>query len=229
MADDTPPPPAPMPSIPTRADVFDQYMPIGLFLVLNSAFGLVPAIVAMTLWAVKAQVSRYRRGLPLGRVMPIIVVYLLIRGTFGIIYDSEDVYFGIGISAKALAALALLISAAMRRNATGYALPLLVPIDSDTKSHPEYRAATRRVSVAVALIVFASVGFDIWLLRNASINKFVFIRLGVNWGASIATILGVGLYLDRRLRRIPGFPGMMDLVERRLGDLGMKPPSTPSG
>lgn len=218
-----------MPSIPTRADVFDQYMPIGLFLVLNSAFGLVPAIVAMTLWAVKAQVSRYRRGLPLGRVMPIIVVYLLIRGTFGIIYDSEDVYFGIGISAKALAALALLISAAMRRNATGYALPLLVPIDSDTKSHPEYRAATRRVSVAVALIVFASVGFDIWLLRNASINKFVFIRLGVNWGASIATILGVGLYLDRRLRRIPGFPGMMDLVERRLGDLGMKPPSTPSG
>ena len=218
-----------MPSIPTRADVFDQYMPIGLFLVLNSAFGLVPAIVAMTLWAVKAQVSRYRRGLPLGRVMPIIVVYLLIRGTFGIIYDSEDVYFGIGISAKALAALALLISAAMRRNATGYALPLLVPIDRDTKSHPEYRAATRRVSVAVALIVFASVGFDIWLLRNASINKFVFIRLGVNWGASIATILGVGLYLDRRLRRIPGFPGMMDLVERRLGDLGMKPPSTPSG
>ena len=38
--------------------------------------------------------------MPLGRVMPIIVVYLLIRGTLGIIYDSEEVYFGIGISAK---------------------------------------------------------------------------------------------------------------------------------
>lgn len=223
MADDTSPP-APMPRAPTRADVFDQYMPIVLFLVLNSAFGLVPAIVAMTLWAIKAQISRYRRGLPLGRVMPIIVVYLLIRGTLGIIYDSEDVYFGIGIGAKALAALALLISAAMRRNATGYALPYLVPIDRDTKSHPEFRAATRRVSIAVALIVFASVGFDIWLLQNASINKFVLIRLGVNWGASIATILGMGLYLDRRLRRIPGFPGIMPLVERRLGDFGMKPP-----
>lgn len=228
MADDTSPP-APMPSVPTRADVFDQYMPIVLFLVLNSAFGLIPAIAAMTAWAVKAQVSRYRRGLPLGRVMPIIVVYLLIRGTLGIIYDSEDVYFGIGIGAKALAALALLISAAMRRNATGYALPYLVPIDRDIKSHPEYRAATRRVSIAVALIVFASVGFDIWLLQNASINKFVLIRLGVNWGASIATILGVGLYLDRRLRRIPGFPGMMPLVERRLGDLGMNPPPSPKG
>ncbi|MYL09579.1 MAG: hypothetical protein F4015_08930, partial [Acidimicrobiia bacterium] len=103
MADDTSPS-APMPSVPTRADVFDQYMPIVLFLVLNSAFGLIPAIAAMTAWAVKAQVSRYRRGLPLGRVMPIIVVYLLIRGTLGIIYDSEDVYFGIGIGAKALAA-----------------------------------------------------------------------------------------------------------------------------
>ena len=223
MADDTSPP-APMPSAPTRADVFDQYMPIVLFLVLNSAFGLAPAIAAMTLWAIKAQVSRYRRGLPLGRVMPIIVVYLLIRGTLGIIYDSEDVYFGIGIGAKALAALALLVSAAMKRNATGYALPYLVPIDRDSKSHPEYRAATRRVSIAVALIVFASVGFDIWLLQNASINKFVLIRLGVNWGASVATILGMGLYLDRRLRRIPGFPGLMLLLERRMGDLGMRPP-----
>ncbi|MXW57159.1 MAG: DUF3159 domain-containing protein [Acidimicrobiia bacterium] len=228
MSDDTSPQ-APMPSAPTRADVFDQYMPIVLFLVLNSAFGLIPAIAAMTAWAVKAQVSRYRRGLPLGRVMPIIVVYLLIRGTLGIIYDSEDVYFGIGIGAKALAALALLVSAAMKRNATGYALPYLVPFDHDTKSHPEYRAATRRVSIAVALIVFASVGFDTWLLQNASINQFVLIRLGVNWGASIATLLGAGLYLDRRLRRIPGFPGMMALVERRLGDLGMNPPSTSKG
>lgn len=228
MADDTSPP-APMPPAPTRADVFDQYMPIVLFLVLNSAFGLAPAIVAMSLWAVKAQVSRYRRGLPLGRMMPIIVVYLLIRGTLGIIYDSEDVYFGIGIGAKALAALALLISAAMRRNATGYALPYLVPIDRETKSHPLYRAATRRVSIAVALIVFASVGFDTWLLQNASTNKFVLIRLGVNWGASIATILGMGLYLDRRLRRIPGFPGMMALVERRLGDFGMNPPPKSEG
>lgn len=228
MADETSPP-APMPPAPTRADVFDQYMPIVLFLVLNSVFGLVPAIVAMTLWAVKAQVSRYRRGLPLGRVMPIIVVYLLIRGTLGIIYDSEDVYFGIGIGAKALAALALLISAAMRRNATGYALPYLVPIDRETKSHPVYRAATRRVSIAVALIVFASVGFDTWLLQNASTNNFVLIRLGVNWGASIATILGMGLYFDRRLRRIPGFPGMMALVERRLGDFGMNPPTKSEG
>lgn len=199
-------------------------MPIVLFLVLNSVIGLAVAIGAMTLWAVKAQISRYRRGLPLGRVMPIIVVYLLIRGMLGIIYDSEEVYFGIGISAKGLAAVALLVSAAMRRNAAGYALPHLVPIDRETKSHPEYRAATRRVSIAVALVVFASVGFDTWLLQNASTNEFVLIRLGVNWGLSILTIFMAGLYLDRGLRRIPGFPGMMPLVERRMGDMGMKPP-----
>ena len=228
MADDKSRP-APTPSVPTRADVFDQYMPIVLFLVLNSAFGLIPAIVAMTLWAVKAQVSRRRRGLPLGRVMPIIVVYLLIRGTFGIIYDSEEVYFGIGISAKALGALALLVSAAMKRNGAGYALPYLVPLDRDVKAHPEYRAATRRVSIAVALVVFASVGFDTWLLQNASINKFVLIRLGVNWGLSILTIVLAGLYLDRRLRRIPGFPGMMSLLEQSLKGFGMNPPPTARG
>ena len=224
MTDDTSRP-SPTPAAPTRVDVFDQYMPIVLFLVLNSVGGLVWAIGAMTLWAVKAQVSRYRRGLPLGRVMPIIVLYLLVRGTLGIIYDSEEVYFGIGIGAKGLAAVALLVSAAMRGNATGYALPFLVPIDRAVKSHPEYRAVTRRVSVAVALVVFASVGFDTWLLQNASINKFVLIRLGVNWGLSILTILMAGLYLDRRLRRIPGFPGLLPLLEQRMTDMGMSPPS----
>ena len=217
-------PPAPTPSAPTRADVFDQYMPIVLFLVLNSVGGLVWAIGAMTLWAVKAQVTRYRRGLPLGRVMPIIVVYLLIRGTLGIIYNSEEVYFGIGIGAKGLAAVALLVSAAMRRNAAGYALPHLLPIDRAAKAHPEYRMATRRISLGVSLVVFASVGFDIWLLQNASINKFVLIRLGVNWGLSLLTLLMIGLYLDRRLRRIPGFPGLMPLVERRMESLGIRPP-----
>lgn len=226
MTDDTSPP---TPSAPTRADVFDQYMPIVLFLVLNSVGGLVWAIGAMTLWAIKAQVSRYRRGLPLGRVMPIFVVYLLIRGTLGIIYDSEAVYFGIGISAKGLAAVALLVSAALRRNATGYALPYLVPLDRETRSHPEYRSATRRVSVAVALVVFVSVGFDTWLLQNASINKFVLIRLGVNWGLSLFVIVMSGWYLNCRLSRIPGFPGILALAERRMKDLGMNPPPSAEG
>jgi len=205
--------------------MFDQYMPILLFLVLNNLAGLVWAIGAMTLWAIKAQVSRYRRRLPLGRVMPIIVVYLLIRGIMGIVYDSEEVYFGIGISAKALVALALLASAALRRNGVGYALPYLVPIERDVESHPEYRITTRRVAVAVALVVFASVGFDIWLLQNASINKFVLIRLGVNWGLSVITLVAVGLFLDRRLRRIPAFVGLMPLLERRMTGLGPTPPS----
>ncbi len=228
MSDDTSRP-APTPSAPDKADAVDQLMPILLFLVLINLAGLVWAIGAMTLWAIKAQISRYRRGLPLARAMPIIVVYLLVRGTVGIIYDSEEVYFGIGIGAKGLAALALLISAAMRRNGVGYALPYLVPLDRDTKAHPEYRAATRQISIGVALVVFASVGFDIWLLQNASINKFVLIRLGVNWGLSILTLVMVGLYLDRRLRRIPGFTGMMPLIERSMKGLGMNPPPTARG
>ncbi|WP_420638687.1 DUF3159 domain-containing protein [Candidatus Poriferisocius sp.] len=223
MSDD-PTSPYRTPVAPTRADVVDQYMPIALFLVLNSVGGLVWAIGAMTLWAVKAQVSRYRRGLPLGRVMPIIVVYLLIRGTLGIIYDSEEVYFGIGIGAKGLAALALAGSVAIGRNVTGYALSFLLPLDRDTRSHPEFRSATNRVSIGVALVVLMSVGFDTWLLQNASINKFVLIRLGVNWGLSLLTLVVIGVFLDRRLRRIPGFPGLMTLLERRLASPGMKRP-----
>ena len=80
----------------------------------------------------------------------------------------------------------------------------------------------------MSLVVFASAGFDTWLLQNASINKFVLIRMGVNWGLSILTIVAAGLYLDRRLRRIPNFPGIMPLLERRLGNLGTNPPPSSS-
>ncbi len=210
--------PPPEPTTPTRAEVFDQYMPIVLFLVFNN-FGLVWAIAAMTLWAIKAQLSRYRRGLPLGKVMPLVVTYLVVRGIIGIIYDSEEVYFGVGIAVKALAALGLLISAFLRRNAIGYALPYLIHLDSAIVGHRVYRSTTRRIAVAVALVVCVSVGFDTWLLQNASINEFVAIRLGVNWGLSILTLIAVGIYLDRRLRQIPNFSGLMPLLERRLGQV----------
>ncbi|MYG94033.1 MAG: DUF3159 domain-containing protein [Acidimicrobiia bacterium] len=216
---DKPLPQSPLSAAPTRADMFDQYMPIVLFLLFNNFVGLLWAIVAMTLWAIKAQVSRYRRGLPLGRVMPVVVAYLMVRGVIGIIYDSEEVYFGIGIGVKALAAVGLLVSAGLRRNAVGYVLPYLVHLDTATVRHPVYRSATKRISVAVALVVFASVGFDTWLLQNASTNEFVAIRLGVNWGLSVLTLVAVGIYLDRRLRRIPNFPGLMRLLERRLDGL----------
>ncbi|WP_419917873.1 hypothetical protein [Candidatus Poriferisocius sp.] len=220
-----PHPPPRTPPTPTSADVFDQYMPIVLFLVLNSLVSLFWAIVAMTLWAIKAQVSRHRRGLPQGKVMPIIVVYLLVRGTLGIIYDSGEVYFGIGIGVKALAAVVLVISVLIRRNLVSYAFSFLLPLLDHIKSLPEYRRAMNRIALGVALVVFASVGFDTWLLRNASINKFVFIRMGTNWGASMATFLVIGFYLDRSLRRIPGFPGLMPLLEHRMVTLGkLKPP-----
>ncbi len=222
-----PSPPPRMPPAPTRADVVDLYMPIVLFLVLNSVGGLIWAIGAMTLWAIKAQVSRYRRGLPLSRIMPIVVLYLLIRGTLGIIYDSDEVYFGIGIGVKALAALALMVSVMVRRSAMGYALPYLLPMNRIIRSHPEYRKAMNRITLGVALVVFASVGFDIWLLQNASTNKFVLIRMGTNWGASMATLVCIGFYLNRRLRRIPGFPGLMLLLERRMETLGIQPPDRP--
>ncbi|MCY4162960.1 MAG: hypothetical protein OXE93_01895 [bacterium] len=215
----------PVPTTPTRADLFDQYMPIVLFLVFNNFVGLLWAIVAMTLWAIKAQVSRYRRGLPLGRVMPLVVAYLVVRGIVGIIFDSEEVYFGIGIGVKALAALALLVSAGLHRNVVGYVLPYIIHLDAAIVGHQLYRSTTRRITVVVAVVVSVSVGFDTWLLQNASTNEFVAIRLGVNWGLSVLTLVAVGIYLDRRLRKISGFGGLMALLERRLDDMGISPPS----
>ena len=225
MADDTSPP-APMPPAPTRADVFDQYMPIVLFLVLNSAFGLVPAIAAMTLWAVKAQVSRYRRGLRLGRVMPIFVLYLLIRGTLGIIYDSEDLYFGIGIGAKALMGVGLAVSVAAGRSVARYVLPYLLSLDAETLAHRAYRSASARITALAAVAVLVSAGFDVWLLQNSSTNEYVLIRMGTNWGLTLVMLVIAAQVLNRSLRPVPGFAGLAPLMEQRMHDMGMKPPSS---
>ena len=94
----------------------DSVLPIIIFIVFNRFFGLAWAVIGASLWVIKAVVSRYRRGEVIGRYLPILICYLIIRGVIGIITDSEAVYFGIGIGTKALIGACLLYTSPSPRD-----------------------------------------------------------------------------------------------------------------
>ncbi len=89
---DAPPPEGP--SRPDRARVLDSVLPIVLFLVLDRIWGLAAGVAGATAWSVKAALGRRRRGEEVGRFLPLLVAYLVVRAAIGIATDSEAVFFG---------------------------------------------------------------------------------------------------------------------------------------
>ena len=96
--------------------MFDSLMPVIIFIGLNRLAGLPWAITGATLWSLKVAYTRKRRGLTIGKFLPIVTAGIIARGVIGIITDSEAVYFGIGIATKAAIGLALIGSALIGRN-----------------------------------------------------------------------------------------------------------------
>ncbi|MBT4676316.1 MAG: hypothetical protein HOB67_00500, partial [Acidimicrobiaceae bacterium] len=79
-----------------KGRALDSVIPIALFLVLNRIWGLGAGVAGATLWSIKVAVDRRRRRESVGRFLPILVGYLVVRAIIGILTDSEAVYFGIG-------------------------------------------------------------------------------------------------------------------------------------
>jgi len=64
-----------------------------------------------------------------------------------------------------------------------------------------------------------TVGFEIWLLgESESGTAFLIIRTLVGTAAGFIGFIAAIFYADRRLRAIPGFPGVLDMFE----EIGLK-------
>lgn len=205
---------APPPVI--NGNPLDSLMPVVLFIVVNRWVGLPWAIGAATLWSLKVAWTRRRRGLAIGKFVPIITVGIIARGLIGIITDSEAVYFGIGIGTKAAIGVGLIVSTFLGHNLIARYAPLLFGFDRATTEHPIYRRAMDRVAVAAGLGQLVSAAFDVWLFNNSSVDGYLIIRFVVNWPLTTALLLGAMFYLSRKLSEIPGFPGMNELLEERM-------------
>ena len=193
--------------------LIDSVAPVAIFLLLNRFAGLGWAVAGATVWGVQASVRRTRRGEAIGKFLPLLIVYLLVRGLIGIITDSEDVYFGIGIATKAAIGLGLVGTVIFRRSFLSQVLPIVLPFKAETIKHKVFSRVMAQMTVVLGLYQILTSIWDIWLYRQTSVDGYVVIRTLVGFPAGfIASLLGV-FYIDRSLRRADGFKGFVDLLE----------------
>ena len=193
--------------------LIDSVAPVAIFLLLNRFAGLGWAVAGATCWGVQASVRRTRRGEAIGKFLPLLIVYLLVRGLIGIITDSEDVYFGIGIATKAAIGLGLIGTVIFRRSFLSQVLPIVLPFKAETIKHKVFSRVMAQMTVVLGLYQILTSIWDIWLYRQTSVDGYVVIRTLVGFPAGfIASLLGV-FYIDRSLRKADGFKGFVDLLE----------------
>ena len=193
--------------------LIDSVAPVAIFLLLNRFAGLGWAVAGATVWGVQASVRRTRRGEAIGKFLPLLIVYLLVRGLIGIITDSEDVYFGIGIATKAAIGLGLIGTVIFRRSFLSQVLPIVLPFKAETIKHKVFSRVMAQMTVVLGLYQILTSIWDIWLYRQTSVDGYVVIRTLVGFPAGfIASLLGV-FYIDRSLRRADGFKVFVDLLE----------------
>ena len=200
-----------------RQRAIDSVMPIVAFLVLNRWASLGWAVAGATAWSIKAAVSRRRHGEAVGRFLPLLVAYLVVRGVIGIATDSEAVYFGIGIGTKALIGMVIVATAVVGRPFLARVFPLAVPLAAETVAHTVFRRTMGRLTVALGAYQLLTSVWDIWLYNQTSVDGYVAVRALVGWPAGfIVSCLGLW-YADRALRAAPGFPGLLDLLDPEAG------------
>lgn len=196
-----------------QGGAMDSVISVALFLLVRRALGLPAAIVASTGWSLAATVRRRRKGLPIGKLLPLTTAFLVVRGVIGIVTDSEAVYFGIGISAKAAIGVVLIGSVLARRALLTVYVPRVLPFPPAVTSHRIYRSTFNQLTVLVGLYELASAAWDVWLYNNSSIDGFVLIRLGTGWLSAFIGIFVAVIYADWRLRKIDGFDGLLPMLE----------------
>ena len=211
----------------------DQIMPVVLFLVFYNLgrvqvaglSNIEVAVIAATAWSIKAACSRLRRGLPIGKWLPAITGYLVVRAAFSIAVErelvdfgvsSEAVYFGIGIGTKTLVGLAAVATIIVGKPFALWAVRFVPDLPEALRNDRRFVATLRDVTWVVAFYEIGSSVWDIWLYNNSGVTSFVIIRLLGNYVASFVLIFATFIYMERRFSRIEGCPSLVELVSRMM-------------
>ena len=215
----------------SRSSQLDQMMPVVLFLVFYNLDAvqvaglnnIEVAVIAATAWSIKAAYSRVRRGLPIGKWLPIITVYLVARAGVAIAVErelvdfgvsSEAVYFGIGIGTKILVGLVAVATIVVGRPIALWAVRFVPDLPEALRMDRRFVATLRDVTWVIALYELGSSVWDIWLYNNSGVSWFVTIRFVANYVVSFVLILATLVYVERRFSKIEGCPSLVDLMSR---------------
>ena len=199
-----------------ESGALDSFVSVAIFILLDKFAGLPWAIGGATAWALKATYTKHRKGLGIGWLLPTTTLYLILKGIVGIITDSRAVYFGIGIGTKVAIGLGLIGSVIIGKGLAAMYVHKVLPFPDDVREHRIFRSVMNQLTVLAGLYEIASAGSDIWLYNHSSKGGFVLIRILVNWVSGFVVMFGAILYADTRLKRIPGFAGLLELAEETL-------------
>lgn len=193
----------------------DSFMPVVLFFIFNRFLGLGWAIGAATIWSLKVILTRRRKQVPIGKFLPIVTGFVVVRGILGIVTDSEAVYFGLGIASKYAIGLGLAVLAIMGRNILYIIVLNIFAFPESVRDNKIYKSALDMIAYGCGIYYFLSASFDIWLYNNNSVEGYILIRLAVNWPLGLIVFWGSIAYLTYRLRKVPEFPGLYKMLEQR--------------
>ena len=143
--------------------LIDSVAPVVIFLLLNRFAGLGWAVGGATVWGIQITVRRSRRGEAVGKFLPLLIVYLLVRGLIGIITDSEDVYFGIGIATKAAIGLGLIVTVLLKRSFLSQIIPAVLPFKKETIKHKVFSRVMSQMTVLLGFYQILTSIWDVWL------------------------------------------------------------------
>ena len=201
----------------------DQTMPVLLFLGFYNLVSIEAAVVASTIWSFKAAVSRRRRGLNIGLMLPSVTAYLLLRSAvtiaaerelvdFGV--STEAVYFGIGFATKILVGVVLAITIFRGRSFMAWIAERLLRLPDGLAQDQRFvRTMAMATWFIVAFEILTAV-WDIYLYNNTGVNLFVLTRFGVNFVLGFIAITAGLIYIDHKLQPIPGYPGITELLQK---------------
>lgn len=194
---------------------YDALLAVAAFLLFNRWVNLEAAIIATTVIGVASAVLRVRLGVAIGALLPLVIVAVLIRGVIGV-FTNDDVYFGIGIFYKYCIALGVILSVPLKWRFADLSIRRTLGITDAACRLPEFRKPVDRTLIAFGVLLAGSATLDIWLLGQTSANYYVLIRLLINWPMYVL-VAALGMYfLTKSLARIPGYPGLMALLEAQV-------------
>ena len=200
----------------------DQLMPVLLFLFFYNVVNIKAAVVASTIWSIKAGIGRRRRGLNIGWWLPGMALYLIVRSAVTIMVDEdivdfgispEAVYFGIGFVTKILIGLVLAVTIIVGPSFMAWIVPRVIRLPDGLEDHPRFVQTMATATWFIVAFEIITAAWDIWLYNNSGINLFVVTRFGVNFTVGFVAITAGLMYIDRRLDPIPSYPGLVDLLE----------------
>ncbi len=194
---------------------FDTLLAVAAFVLLFRFSGLGPAIGAITVVSLLAGFLRLRHGIGVGKLLPLVTVCVIVRGIVGIVTDNDDIYFGIGIGYKFAIAAGLVLSAPLNRNPAIELVARTLGLSAKMREHQAYQSAVDRIVVVFGVILGLAAGFDIWLLGVTDPDEYVVLRYLISWPFYVTFTALSLMFLSRRLGRIPGFPGIMHVLDQQ--------------